>query len=329
MSTKPNPFNKITNYLVLGFLLYAIYASYGKPQTLETNVLPKDVAHLYEPIPQNTTPVVSDKWSKVMDMVGQSIRPRMDVVTQKEGTGDSPICGQTIVYDFVDSTLDGNTTLLAKENVKLRFGVDPMTEGHRRALLDMKPGGNKTVQYPSVWGYTDSGPKEARSVNLMSKLTLRSVSPEPPRNVMPFRIYVNPPKISTDAFSCGDKVSVQLTFWSVDGKRLFPESQDDTAPVSIRIGQADAPFGVELGLQMLTHGDAATLILPPEFLTFFNVPNAESALRERFKKIKFPAGQAIIVDLAVPGTLETPAGGTQKDSGTAPTQSAPAQPLNP
>ncbi len=298
MATKPNPFNKFLNLLVLVVLGYAVFTTYISPTHKKAGA-PAGSESLHDTQTGDSASGF-EEWSKILGVMGNSIQPVLKTVSETKGSGSSVLCGQQITYQYTDKILGDAEPFLKDEKISLRLGSMPLIEGHRRALADMKAGAEKTVQFSSRWGYVDSGPQNARGKDIESHIKLISTSPLAPVFTMPIRVFYNKPHLlANETFACGAALKAKFKFWSVDGTLLYPADKKEPDWVNVTIGLGQAPLGVEAVLQQLSRGESTTAILPHESLVFFNPEKDAPDSQKPFRGIAFPKNQAILVDIEV------------------------------
>ena len=304
MAKKPNSFNKFMNLLVLGVIIYALASTYlfpsKKPPLASPNGNP-----LYQTKPDSHA-LGLDGWAQVFGVMGKAMQPLLNVVSEKKGNGSEMACGQTVTYRFSDKVIGEAETFITNKTTTIKLGIDPVIEGHLRALQGMQEGGEKTVQFPSVWGYDDKGPKQALGKDIESQISLISTTPPVPKFSMPYRIfYNNPHSLINDTLRCGQAVKAKFRLWTIDSKVIYPSGEAEPEWTYLTIGKSEVPLGLEIALQNLSAREKATVILPSELMIKLNPSHGEGAATNPLDMVTYPKNQPIIVDIEAVEAIET------------------------
>jgi hypothetical protein len=305
MAKKPNSFNKFMNLLVLGVIIYALATTYLFPS--KTPPLPSPNGNpLYQTKPDHQS-LGLDGWAQAFGVMGKAVQPVLNVISEKEGAGlEEAVCGQNVTYRFSDKVIGEAEPFIKNKTASIKLGVDPIIEGHLRALYAMKVGGEKTVQFSSMWGYDEKSPEIiARGKDIESLISLISLTPPMPKISMPYRIFYNHPhSLVNETLRCGQAVKAKFRLWTIDSKPLYPQAQGEPEWVNFTIGKSEVPLGLEIVAQNLSDREKATAILPGELMILFNPSRAEPTESYPLGNVVYPRNQPIIVDIEAIEAIE-------------------------
>jgi FKBP-type peptidyl-prolyl cis-trans isomerase len=304
MKKPATQFSRLLNYVVFAFIGYAVYITYINPPKPEPKGNAPQNSLLYETRQTDHNSRESKDLLGMFSVLSNPMQPRLNVINEVQGKGSEVVCGQNLTYRYSDTIIGESEPFQKNKESTLRFGKDPIILGHLQTLLTLKVGGSKTVQYPHLWGYVNTGPENARGKDLQSEIHLVSATPEMPLTAMPMRLFADPPQPSGKRFLCGSQVQANLEIRSVEGTLIYPKEGEAKKAIAIRIGAGEVPYGIESALQLLSAGDKASILIPPAFQKRFNPLKPGSETAKLFDSIALPEKQMVLVDVSELSELE-------------------------
>ncbi len=304
---------RTARWVVLAILGYALFhVSYGMysqskapisagAQPLAGAAQTKDCA----PLPSNP---LKDLSIFAMPLLPTSV-PAIQIEDIKEGIGVPAMCGQHAIVKYEYAVKGGSvifSNLTGKKTQDIVLGGNATLPGFERGLIGMKPGGERRMLIPAslafgavkdVHALQDnvqfklSDISDIKSKNILAKASLVAVSPGLPQSVMPMRVVDHNVGQGLRA-QCGDKVSIDMTLWKVDGTPLF-STLDSGTPISFVIGASQMPYGIEEGVIGMMETGQRMLIVPPSYMT----PLALSSGNKMPFAAAVPANEVVLVAL--------------------------------
>ena len=213
-----------------------------------------------------------------------------------EGDGAPIICGQqaSIAYSSFKGENDAiDDSATSDKPLTFHVGDHSVMPAIERGVLGMKVGGKRKIFAP--WHMSYGVEKFARNdvdqnMAISFDVELLDIKPKlPDYNDTPFHV-ITAKQGSGKSLECGETVKMHLTLWSVDGKKIFPTTEQTDDMVSFTIGASDTFIGLEQGVLGMNVGEARTLIIPPLLQKTMNGDEPKLQL-------PLPKNQVIIVDL--------------------------------
>ena len=266
---KLNPNVVTVRWILFAFFMLALAGNYRKMHS----VLPaKSLAEIEKSIEKAAPPIPID-FRNIINMLPADA-PAMNIKDLQDGKGEPAVCGQRASVAYTDAS-DEN-----EKNLTFRIGEHKVLAALELGVVGMKKGGRRMI-------VASGGEKDAKGA---FNVRLVDISPSlPDSKTSAFRVS-NGRSGGGRLILCGQKVKVRLAVWSVEGKKLFPLSEDDKAPIVFTIGKSEVFLGLEQGIIGMNIGSKYSLVVPPEFQKTMdgNEPKVQ---------FPFPPKQTVLVDV--------------------------------
>jgi FKBP-type peptidyl-prolyl cis-trans isomerase len=132
----------------------------------------------------------------------------------------------------------------------------------------MQKNGVRSIVAPAEKAYGAAGFSNANlpsDASVRFEVTLLDVKPElPDTNNSAYRVMPGKEGAGAQA-ACGDTVSVHLTVWGLNGKKLFSTHDEGKQALKITPGSSQIALGIEQAIIGMREGASRMIILPPEF----------------------------------------------------------------
>lgn len=288
---RPDPSPPWLKWLVIGFLLFVFATNMHKGTPGNPNPVREAVHHAGEALAPQKLLQYENYKGKVFPQYEATLRVR-DAQT---GSGAPAVCGQQvkIAYDtfIADKPFDDRAGKDAPR--AFRIGDGKVMPALEQGVIGMKKGGKRGVFSSSSMAYGNKAftrPDVAPNTSVRFDIELLDISPAlPDTEGSPYRIAVTRSGVGSQ-LQCGETAKVQVTFWSMDGKKLYSTQDEGKTPISFTPGKSEVLLGLDQGVIGMTRGEIRLLVIPPDFQKTMNgnAPTIEFPL---------PAKQTVLADV--------------------------------
>lgn len=294
----PKPLPAWLKIAIVLFVFYSLIVSATgkKPDALQTNAE-------FQQIDWSRQFDWQDYKSKVFPDMSGPLR----ITDTKAGEGEAAHCGQDVTIRYASFTPD-NTLIEsnkeAQEPLTFALGSGTMPPALEQGIIGMKKGGTRTIAAVASLAYGAEKFK-AEHPNLAVSMVkfdvelldagpnVRMAASDSQLNMRSFDYALS----ASHTLACGDAAMIMLSVWrAADGALLYSNMEQEQKPLSLRLGAAQAPLGLEEGLLGLSPDRQRTLIIPPQWNRYLREKPLEG---ERILPISLPEGETLIMDIAV------------------------------
>ena len=202
----------------------------------------------------------------------------LDIKDISEGAGEGAACGQEVTIDYQQVAQNG--AINNPVSMTFHIGDGNVMPALENGVEGMKAGGKRSIIAPPQMTSTHAAEH--------LEVILQKLSPSlPDAATVPYRIATLAPGTAPVA-ACGHPVTVNLTLWSVDGKKLYATS----APITFTPGKSEMFLGLAQGVLGLGQGGKRLLVVPPPFQTTLNG-------NKPILDLPFPANQTVLVEVEI------------------------------
>lgn len=188
---------------------------------------------------------------------------RLQVKDTVKGNGIIAICGQKTTIKYSSFTEDGKEIEKDKET-SLQIGEGKSMPALERGILGMEKSGKRIIISPGYLAYgaenftRDDVPALA---NIQFRVDLLNVSPPIPEHSA-YRI-IGEAQGFDNVYSCGSQITLQMSIWDTQGKKLFDTKENDLKPINFTLGRSEVFLGLEQGVLGMNTGEHRVLVVPP------------------------------------------------------------------
>ena len=282
MKQAPSPESvaRVVRWAVLFFIAYALWSGMFH-KGLQQPVSP--VAHLGgAPVAANkdcaTQASPFENFSSVASVLLPTWYPSVRVEEIKQGEGSGAVCGQRATLRYQYATDNGKVIYSGMDkDATVTLGGGGLLRGMDNGLLNMKPGGERRINFPAALAFEhlenlnalhggdafNTKLDDLRKSVVHAQASLSKLSPALPDGSMPLRI-IEQRFSNKSRIQCGDTVRAQVALWKLDGTKLFT-TRDKKLPITFTIGKSQLPFGLEQAMLGMGEGSQRTAIIPPSY----------------------------------------------------------------
>ena len=193
------------------------------------------------------------------------ISPAIHIKDVKVGEGEPAICGQRAKISYIINNKEGK--FLGKGNDETvgvgAFG-GALPRGLELGLMGIKSGGHREITIPSELAFFyNNGVKEnhyAKERAIIANVSLDSLSPELTKSPMELKI-INDKFGAGKSVECGDKVTVGVKLWKIDGSKLYSNEK----PLEFTVGNSPLFLGIDQAIIGMKKGGNRVVIIPPAY----------------------------------------------------------------
>ncbi|MDX1974128.1 MAG: FKBP-type peptidyl-prolyl cis-trans isomerase [Rickettsiales bacterium] len=187
----------------------------------------------------------------------------------KPGNGEPVGCAQEVRIAYTTSLADGTSLpdqVSADKPLTYRIGEGKVMPVFERAIVGMTPQGKRSVAAQPALTYGAEGfarddmPRDQEIVFDIELLDAKPTLPAP--RDTPYRMFTQRGGNGA-TISCGMPVTVALTMWDMEGKRLYPKDDTTPTPLTFTPGKSEVFMGLEQGVMGTSPGTQRLLIVPP------------------------------------------------------------------
>lgn len=273
-------------WLMIGVVLYAILANQHKGSEVNLAV---------EQASRNIDQQISG-FSDIKNKVLPSFVATTRVTDSKLGEGAPAVCGQQVAITY-DAWLDEKTVIADKATsdhpLTFTVGQGKVLPAFERGVIGMQIGGRRAIvaPYDMTYGAKNFARDDVPNGAVVKfNIELISINPKlPDIDATAYRIIDVVPDSGNMIF-CGQPVRLELTLWSVDGKKLYSTKDAGKSPITFTPGNSEVFLGLEQGVIGMTPRMQRMLIVPPTFQKTMN-GNAPAI------DFPLPKAQTVLVDI--------------------------------
>lgn len=248
--------------MMVGFVIYALLS--GSPSPLTHKEEFKDAGNGL--VSQSLIDLKS-----YQDKIFPDRHTTLRVKDLRTGSGSPAVCGQNVTIAYEAFLPDGakiSDSAGSDKPLSFRIGENKVLPAFEQGVIGMQKGGKRSLVAPPNMSY---GIKEFARADVPEKSNVRldvellEASPAlPSLDDVPYRI-ANISQGSGHMLLCGDSAKLAMTIWSAEGKKLFSNTGQGEAPLSITLGKSELFMGLEQGVIGMNVGGQRLLVVPPAF----------------------------------------------------------------
>jgi FKBP-type peptidyl-prolyl cis-trans isomerase len=260
---KPRPTPPWAAWLVIGVVMYALFANQNKQPSNEQPI---------EPLEQSSGAISEQlaPFDEIKNKLVPSMKASLRVQELSEGKGAPAVCGQQVRLAYVARLSEEkliNDQKTPDAPLAFTIGEGKVMPALERGVIGMKAGGKRDVIASSDLAYDAEGfaQKDVPTGSAIKfSLELISAQPEmPATGDTAFRI-IDSLQGSGPMILCGATTRAHIKVQDIRGKTLY-DSQKTGAALEFTPGKSEVFIGLEQGVVGMQPRGERLLVVPPEF----------------------------------------------------------------
>lgn len=218
----------------------------------------------------------------------------LQYIIYEEGSGDTPVTGDTVIAHYTGYTADGNKFDSSRDRnatFDFRIGQGQVIRGWDEGFALMTPGTKALLIIPSDLGYGPSGAGADIPPNATLYFDVELVDIEPVRKPIQVEdsdftdldtgVRVHDFAIGDGAEAVDGKVtSLNFAVWDAGTTELFASSDENGQPIGFKLGSEQMFAALQDGVRGMQVGGSRQIYMPAETLEGAGFPPATDIVFE-------------------------------------------------
>lgn len=299
----PQEVPKWFKVMMLGFVFYAIVNS----------LLTDKVGQIQRANQKNQSGESTDFLFSPLLSIKEGGR-NLPLLTRDRTVGEGPVIGCWEMAEINYRLYNRKNELIEKrmdKNDPLRFniGKGEVTLALDRGTLGMQKNGRREITARPEMAFGAPGfthPKLTDQDFVAYDVMLLNIVPPENLPASNFGLRIYEDKTGKGNFAqCTDRITLNIRGWKMDGSRLWPESEANSAPVMVVVGKGQAPYAVEKALLGMQIGGKRTVIVPPGYeKPLFPIPSTSDMKKNsdfNWETLPLPENEVILLEIEMVG----------------------------